>query len=120
MSLNFNLRKCADHEALTADDQWPTTEIMIMMTMAVDIGDLRNEAMAKEFFLRCQFYEKVVGPFLPGRKAITLDEVKRYIGLNTNVSYMRRPSWIKRMTDNFFHEKTFEMNREAAKAASGN
>jgi hypothetical protein len=48
---------------------------------------------------------------MPGAVPITLDTVKRYIGLETNVTFEKRPAWVKRMAENVFVDLTWKMNQ---------
>ena len=102
MSLNWNVTKCADHEALSTDEQWPITQTRIFATMAVGIGEIRNDDDAAEFFARLSLLDSLDGPFLVDgkgkRSEITPDMVRRYVGLSTNVFPREsRAKWLKRI-----------------------
>lgn len=87
MALNWSIKKCKNWKQLTEDKAWPLTDRMIWATMYVDIGSI-TKANHEEFYRRLHIVEQQDGAFLMrgGKESyITLADVKRYIGLETNV-----------------------------------
>lgn len=53
MALNWNISNVQDYKALTESDvERLITEAVVFATMAVDIGDIKDEETAKEFYRR--------------------------------------------------------------------
>ncbi len=85
------------------------TNAIIWRTMSVDIGDI-TEKNYREFFVRSKVYSALHGADCPmmrrkeGTKDdwegadFTLEEIKKHIGLHTNVINTTRKQWIKRET----------------------
>lgn len=91
MSLNWDITKCADSEALLSEDQRDTTDAMIWATMFTGIGTITERNVA-EFHARL-----VVGGYWLG-EPLPYAEVRKYIGLSTNVfPEETRAKWLKRM-----------------------
>lgn len=99
MGLHWSIEKVRDHEALTTEEAWTTTNAIVWATMAVGIGDL-TEADAPTFYARLHVYERLVGAFRIGADGpiyFTPAEVRRYIGLHTNVARDTDAAWRKRI-----------------------
>lgn len=115
MSLNWNLTAIKDYKALCwvenkdegAEKTFklnPVTEVIIFMTMAVDLGDLTAKNL-KEFYWRMKFLEKfnnykvLVGKDKRGYLHSynpTFKQLEQHIGLKVNVSDKTRAQFLKR------------------------
>lgn len=101
----------------------PFTEALIMFTMVVDMGEI-TEKNYVDFFDRLRFYELLHGRILSthadfdGPKLTSLEDVKRYIGLSTNVSFQPEVKWRKRIIDHYFadlhRKRSWDNNVSAA------
>jgi hypothetical protein len=110
LSLNWDITKCADPDALLTDEQYPTTEAMVMFTMGVGIGELTDKT-APEFYARL-----VASDYWPG---ITPQIVARYIGLRTNVFPQEtRAKWMKRVITSRMDESVRKYARVMADEAA--
>ena len=104
MSLNFDFTEVQNpphlDESLTEDQRaaWcRKVDHMLWSCLFTGIGHIKDEAEAKEFFNRYQVYSVHYGD----DNYITLDDVKAYIGLRTNVSRESRFKWDARMRKRF-------------------
>lgn len=98
MSLNWELSDCEDWEELKSDEEWPITNGIIWLTIAVDMGHITEENW-EHFYSRVWLFEKVYGAFLydaNGPRPIKAEEIKRRIGLHTNVPYVPHDRWVMR------------------------
>ena len=115
MSLNYDFTKCEkpkDHE------EEVTLDSLILATVAVGLSGITKENAA-EFYARISFLENMNGqfrvrdgegwPFRP-------EEIKRWIGLKTNVYPITRAQFLKRF-DSSLNRMAHEY-REAVKRAS--
>ncbi len=91
MSLNWDITKCTGLKELHAESEaeWYLTEVMIWRTMSVGINAI-TEKNAEEFTERSNMYRTVFGG-----KPLTLEDVKRRIGLMTNASSLSRTGFEK-------------------------
>ena len=96
MALNWNIEQCADWKQLTEDNEWAVTNTLIWATMIIGIRKITTENY-REFYLRLHASEIYDGQFLTNRGFITLDEVKRRIGLATNASTLTSKDWNARL-----------------------
>lgn len=107
MALNYNFSKVKDHEALHEDQmEWGKTDTLIWMTMAVGLGEI-TEKNYVEFYARVKFIEKLNGAMAhtkDGDYFFTIDDIKRRIGLETNVSQWTRKQFTDLKTKNFFRD----------------
>lgn len=106
----------------------PVTNALIWGTMFVDMGQITEENY-EEFFARTALQEKLSGAYLQESdgegnhkpRYITLKDVRDHIGLRTNVSFVKRPQWIKRVTDyamkDFVERAKMAEKRQAEEAA---
>lgn len=86
MSLDWDIKDCADTEAIKSDEEWPVTYAIIWATIGVGIPVIK-EKDAEEFFRRMLMLETVNGPWLMNageREPVTLQMVRDRIGLRTN------------------------------------
>lgn len=105
MALNYNFSKVKDHEELHKNDsEWGKTDTLIWMCLAVGIGDI-TEKNYVEFYSRVHFLEKISGSMAHVGKEeylFTVDDIKRRIGLTTNVSNTTRKQFVDLKTKHFF------------------
>jgi len=91
MSLRWSLEECKDYEELTKDKlQMAINDALIWGTMNTGIPKI-TEKNYKEFYYRYELHTVLYGPafyidedFTPYK--MTVDDVKRRIGLSTNAS----------------------------------
>lgn len=111
MSLNWNIEGCADPDALLTEDQRPITDAMIWATLFTGIGKITEKNVA-EFYARL-----VVGRYWQGDNALPYEEVRKYIGLSTNVfPEETRAKWLKRMIGGRMDDLVRKVEREASVA----
>ena len=103
MSLNFDLTKCCDEAK--SDDNAGLKEVVIFACMYVAIGEITKSNLV-EFMGRVDIYQRLFGPLMwdtSGDKAVaeplTLDHVRLFIGLKTNVHRTPPGKWKKQMID---------------------
>lgn len=109
----------------------PITNALIWGTMFVDMGQITEENV-DEFYARTVLQEKLSGAYLTETddegnhkpRYITYEDVRNHIGLRTNVSFVKRAQWLKRVTDYQFKDiverakmKLQREKEDAAKAA---
>jgi hypothetical protein len=100
MSLNYELKKIENWEAVCLEKGTltPETETLIFLTMSVGMGDITEEN-AGEFWTRANIVQKLHGPFISrdGKGHLfTVEDVVNHIGLHTNVAKETRLQWTKR------------------------
>ena len=126
MSLNWDVTEVKDHEEITAEGMpWVVTEVLIWYTMAVDLGEITEENH-EEFFKRVSIWESIHGAGMVERNTetdehedrfVTLEDVERRIGLNTNVITRDREEWGERIAEILFDRadrKVRDLKREVA------
>jgi len=87
MPLTWDATEVRDFDTLT-DDERVTLNSLIFASMPVGIQHI-TEDNAREFYARVSFWEKVNGAYRmneDGDVPFTADDVRRFIGLRTNVS----------------------------------
>lgn len=91
MSLDWGIEKCKDWKELKSDKEWPITEAVIFECMAVGMNGI-TEKNWETFYQRSVMFRRVIAAteFEP-------DDIKRRIGLNTNVSTESQATWLKRL-----------------------
>jgi hypothetical protein len=94
MSLRWELGECANWKELKSDKMWPMTESIIWRTVVVDYGQLKTDADCMEFYKR---HVQISLAYKEDDTWLTLDTVRRYRGLHTNVSTTTRAKWRKRL-----------------------
>lgn len=95
MSLNWNIEKCANTDFLKSEAEWPITEALIWTTLFIDIGEI-TASNVKRFYERAFTFELLHGPILKDRP-LTIRDVRRRIGLTTNVTTKTDADWRKRV-----------------------
>ena len=107
MSLNYDFSKVSEHEKLHEDkNEWQLTDTLIWLTMAVGIREI-TEKNYVEFYSRLHFLEKLEGTFVnaDGKpRYYTIEDVKRRIGLSTNVTNYTRLQFINMKSKRFFQD----------------
>ena len=93
MALHTNISNCVNYEELNTDANYPTTERIYFVTMVTDLGEITATNYG-EFYARVKVYAHITGD-----DSITLEDVKRRIGLSTNVSNTTSAQFLKRMTE---------------------
>lgn len=93
MALHKNISNCVNYEELNTDANYPMTERIYFVTMVTDLGEI-TESNYGEFYARVKVYEAITGD-----DYITLADIKRRIGLSTNVSNRTSAQFLKRMTE---------------------
>lgn len=109
MSLNWDLTKAEKYNALSDEEKdilWQETQGIIFTTMGIGIGELTEDNLA-EFYARQKFSARM-NNFEP----FTLEQVRRYVGLKTNVSYETYASWQKRIAKYNYDEILRSAKRE--------
>jgi hypothetical protein len=102
MALTWDITNVKDWESLKSEEQWPITEAFIHYTMAIGIGHwtekrlpeiiVRMRLMGLDRFKRGNADNTGIETFTIG-----VDEIRKYIGLKTNVAYETQSKWLKRM-----------------------
>lgn len=98
MSLDWRIDGIKDFEELKSN--WSLTEALIWATLSVGIGQI-TERNFEVFHGRLSLIERLNGSFLlqgGDQRYITLEEVKRHIGLWTNATFGIEPKtkWLNR------------------------
>lgn len=91
MALHTNITNCVNWEELNTDANYPMTERIYFVTLVTDLGEI-TESNYGEFYARTKVYGLITGDY-----SITLEDVKRRIGLTTNVSNRTTAQFLKRM-----------------------
>ena len=91
MSLDYKLTDIDQWEELVTDGQLnPVTQALVFNAMAIGIGTITEESI-EEVYIRTTMADAVYGPPLVGpapdhrTTALTLADIRRHIGLWTNV-----------------------------------
>lgn len=97
MGLNWDITDCDDE--CTSDEEWPTTNAIILPTMQVGLGTI-TEKNVDEFFIRLHVIEAIFGPMVsrngePTR--ISYEDVRHRIGLRVNVTDETKAKWNARI-----------------------
>lgn len=93
MALHTNISNCVNYEELNSDANYPMTHNIYFVTLVTDLGEI-TESNYGEFYARVRVYAQITGDF-----SITLADIKRRIGLTTNVSNRTTAQFLKRMTE---------------------
>lgn len=101
MPLNWNVAKCENYMEFFNEEEnmkQPYSSI-VMATMIVGMNEI-TEQNYEQFYKRINLAERVGGcyVFTDGKPSyITLEEVKRMIGLHTNASRLTAMQFLKRI-----------------------
>lgn len=115
MALNWNIKKCKNYKELTNNENVNDTDAIIWGTMFVGIPTI-TEKNYKEFYARYHLMELIGDTFRNTRTDdgklepyyLTIEAVKRRIGLSTNASKMTRAQFIKLKIGHYFNDITKE------------
>lgn len=116
MSLSWNVENVKDHKEVCYDDTGslsPVTELLIFTTMHVGLGSI-TEKNADEFYARMLIVHKLhdIGIMIPdGTEQLKPEDIRKHIGLYTNVSNETRAQWTKRM----FNDKNTSITADNAR-----
>ena len=126
MSLDWDISEVENNDEITVEGApWVITETLIWLTMAVDMGEITEENH-EEFFTRVSIWETIHGPSMHKWNKeteerepmpMTLEDVERRIGLNTNVINRDREEWGERLAEILFDRadrKVRDLKREVA------
>jgi hypothetical protein len=107
VSLNWDITKCADPDALLTDGARDLTDAVIWATMFTGIGEI-TEATLPEFYARLK-----VGGYW-GNDGPSYADLVPYIGLRTNVFPKdTRTKWLKRIIGQRLDEEVAKAERAA-------
>lgn len=122
MSLNFDLTKVTDLEAIKSEKEWPITETIILSTMFIGIGHIATDADAITYAERMRAWENAHGPFFYAfdgsertARPITLADVRKRIGLRCNVSRVTDAQFAKRLAESLIMDAKREIKAEQSK-----
>ena len=93
MALTTDISNCVNWEELNTDANYPMTHNIYFVTLVTDLGEITEENYG-EFYARVKVYSEITGDY-----SITLADIKRRIGLRTNVSNRTSAQFLKRMTE---------------------
>ena len=87
------------------------TKYLAWGSMAIGIGDI-TQLNYKEVYLRHKFMYMLSGyPNGTNQVPITLDDVRKNIGLKTNVAKETKGKWLSRISKSMFHELEYNLER---------
>jgi hypothetical protein len=112
MSLDFRLGEIENWKELWPDgspNPAPKTHAIIFATMAAGMGEI-TEKNYIEFYLRVSASD-AMSPW-PKAEPITLEDVRRHIGLRTNVTTETASKWFKRHLENDIREIQYRIRRD--------
>lgn len=115
MSLNWNISKVANSEELYQPDGdlKPITKAIVFYTMIIDMGEITKKN-AQEFATRVRMHHQALGSLLSNDYKITLRDIERHIGLQTNVFPMSTKKGFEKKLGAMIRERVV---REVAKEA---
>jgi hypothetical protein len=123
MSLNFELGGIENYRETGYDRDGvlrPETKSLIFATMVVGIGRI-TEGNAAEFYARLHAFERLNGTYLTeqGKNVyLTPEDVRRHIGLTTNVANETRAKWLKRVLGGEVDDIVRQYNRALTAVAA--
>jgi len=107
MSLNYSLLKCKNWEELTNEENLPATNALVWSSMPLGFHEI-TEKNYREIYYRDRLYSAIIGESLmksgkkgPEPRPITLEEIERRIGMETNASDLTRAEFFKRLRKHF-------------------
>ena len=116
MSLDFDVSGIAnysEHFPDTPNGEWNgTIQSLVWASMAIGLNPI-TEKNAVEFYQRMNLWIEHIGPFFRRFEEVdgemqavpikpTLDDVKKAVGLQTNVSFMTRTAYMRKFADAYF------------------
>ena len=87
----------------------PATKYLAWGSMGIGIGEI-TQLNYKEVYLRHLFITKLT-PYSNGMP-ITLEDVRKNIGLKTNVTHESKAKWLSRISKSMYWELEYKMERE--------
>lgn len=107
MALTWNLEDIENFKDITSGCEAGITDLVIWGTMFTGIRVI-TEANYKEFYARYHMLEKLNGAFAHDNtgkpRYLTLEDVERRIGLQTNAANLTRNQFIKLKLGRYFNE----------------
>ena len=122
MALSWDITACRNHEELWSDENKSITEQLIWLMMATGIGEITVKNYA-DAHARIKVLEAMDGAYINkvehnlfnGEDTVvpyfyTVEDISRRIGINSNVTNEKFPTWFKRITKskNMQHEKNYD------------
>ena len=122
MALSWDITACRNHEELWSDENKSITEQLIWLMMATGIGEITVKNYA-DIHARIKVLEAMDGAYINkvehnlfnGEDTVvpyfyTVEDISRRIGINSNVTNEKFPTWFKRITKskNMQHEKKYD------------
>lgn len=105
MSLDWSIKACkVNNTKDITDAEWSVLEVIILECMIVKLNGI-TEKNAVEFYSRSCFHRKLYGHSL-----LSYLNIRKWIGLRTNVSTQSNSAFTKRVAKEFFLSRS----REAA------
>jgi len=106
MSLNWDITNCNNWNDLKSDKEWGITNALIWGTMYVDMGEITQENCV-EFYARMKAIEVTFGAICSspdGDYFITIEDVKKRIGLTSNVATKTAGQFFKKLKEHVKQE----------------
>lgn len=125
MSLDWDVTKVHNYQEIKTDEEWPITYGLIFLTMSIGIREITEEN-CREVLTRIRCIEKVYGPTFqkPGQdggppepRPVTIEDIKRRIGLKTNVNLMTKLQFLKNISSVMYDNIMQVVEYEERKAA---
>ena len=91
------------------DEYHPATKYLAWGSMAIGIGEI-TQINYKDVYLRHLFMNKLstISNVMP----VTLDDVRKNIGLKTNVASETKSKWLNRISKSMYWELEYNLERE--------
>lgn len=128
MSLDFSVKGCANPDELWDGKEWPPpgmTTGMVHLCMGVGWGEI-TEANAEAWFARAYAWERVYGSMMyewpdgpegeRRERYVTPEDVRRYIGLTTNVFPKRTDAEFRKQLAAHLNDRAGYVWRKATEA----
>ena len=94
------------------DEYNPVTKYLAWGSMAIGIGEI-TQLNYKEVYLRHDFMNRLSGyPRGTNQLPVTLEDVRKNIGLKTNVTHEPKGKWLNRISKSMYWELEYNMERE--------
>ena len=91
------------------DEYNPATKYLAWGSMGIGIGEI-TQLNYKEVYLRHLFMTKLSA--YSNEMLITLEDVRKNIGLKTNVAHESKAKWLSRISKAMYWELEYKMDRE--------
>ena len=89
----------------------PVTKYLAWGSMAIGIGEI-TQLNYKEVYLRHDFMNRLSGyPRGTNQLPVTLEDVRKNIGLKTNVANETKSKWLNRISKSMYWELEYNMER---------